>query len=153
MIAPRAVSIDDDRRLQNNQIFNIYGLYRLLLSLILLISYVFTSDLSFLGSINPELYFQTSIFYIFFNALLIFRSFLPQLHKYENLQYLAVTISDIILLVMISYTSGGVSTGMAHLIIVPISAGSILFQNRMGTFFAAVGTLAALPCQSITQAE
>lgn len=54
MIAPRAVSIDDDRRLQNNQIFNIYGLYRLLLSLILLISYVFTSDLSFLGSINPS---------------------------------------------------------------------------------------------------
>ena len=44
---------------------------------------------------------------------------------------------------MISYASGGVSTGMAHLIIVPISAGSILFQNRMATFLAAVGTLAA----------
>ena len=143
MLTPRAVSINDDRRQQNNQIFNIYGLYRLLLSLILLISYIFTVNLSFLGSINPDLYFRTSIFYIFFNALIIFRGFLPQLEKYENLQYLAVTIIDIILLIMISYASGGVSTGMAHLIIVPISAGSILFQNRMGTFLAAVGTLAA----------
>jgi hypothetical protein len=58
MLAPGAVSIDDDRRLQNNQIFNIYGLYRLLLSLILLISHIFTSDLSFLGSIDPNLYFR-----------------------------------------------------------------------------------------------
>lgn len=143
MLTTRAVSINDDRRLQNNQIFNIYGLYRLLLSLILFISYIFTPDLSFLGSINPDLYLRTCIFYIFFNALIILRGFLPALKQYENLQYLAVTIIDIILLIIISYSSGGVSTGMAHLIIVPISAGSILFQNRMGTFFAAVGTLAA----------
>jgi len=143
MLTTGAVSINDDRRLQNNQIFNIYGLYRLLLSLILFISSIFTPDLSFLGSINPDLYLRTCIFYIFFNALIILRGFLPALKQYENLQYLAVTIIDIILLIIISYSSGGVSTGMAHLIIVPISAGSILFQNRMGTFFAAVGTLAA----------
>ncbi|MBN4075373.1 MAG: hypothetical protein COA71_03510 [SAR86 cluster bacterium] len=143
MLTPRAVSIDDERRQQNNQIFNIYGLYRLLLSLILLVSYLFTSDLNFLGSIDPDLYFKTSIFYISFNALIIFRGFLPKLEKIENLQYLAVTIIDIILLITISYACGGVATGMAHLIIVPISAGSMLFQNRMGTFLAAVGTLTA----------
>ena len=32
---------------------------------------------------------------------------------------------------------------MAHLVIVPVATGNILFQNRMGTFLAAVGTLAA----------
>lgn len=143
MLTPRAVNIDDDRRQQNTQIFNIYNLYRLLLSAILLISFWFTSDLNFLGSIDPDLYFRTCIFYIVFNALVIFRAFLPKLSNVENLQYLAVTIIDIILLITISYACGGVSTGMAHLIIVPISTGSILFQNRMGTFFAAVGTLAA----------
>ncbi len=74
---------------------------------------------------------------------MIFRGLLPKLKSIENFQYLAVTIIDIILLITISYACGGVSTGMAHLIIVPISAGSILFQNRMGTFLAAVGTLAA----------
>tara|TARA_R110000824_G_scaffold318073_2_gene505275 strand:- start:16625 stop:18241 length:1617 start_codon:yes stop_codon:yes gene_type:complete len=143
MLNPRVVNIDDDRRQQNNQIFNIYSLYRLLLSLILLVSFLFTADLNFLGSVDPELYFRTSIFYIFFNALLFFRGFLPRLKSFESLQYLVVIIIDILLLIVLSYTCGGVSTGMAHLIIVPISAGSILFQNRMGTFFAAVGTLAA----------
>jgi two-component system sensor histidine kinase PilS (NtrC family) len=143
MLKPRAVGIDDNRRQQNAQIFNIYNLYRLVLSLILLISYLFTADLNFLGSVDPELYFRASIFYIFFNLVVVSRGFLPKLKKVENFQYLAVTIIDIILLVTISYTCGGVSTGMTHLIIVPISAGSILFQNRIGTFLAAVGTLAA----------
>jgi len=106
MLTTGAVSINDDRRLQNNQIFNIYGLYRLLLSLILFISYIFTPDLSFLGSINPDLYLRTCIFYVFFNALIILRGFLPALKQYENLQYLAVTIIDIILLIIISYSSG-----------------------------------------------
>lgn len=143
MLKPRVVSIDGNRRQQNAQIFNIYNLYRLLLSLILLISYLFTADFNFLGSIDSDLYFRASIFYIFFNVVVIFRGFLPKLKKVENLQYLAVTIIDIIVLVTISYTCGGVSTGMAHLIIVPISAGTILFQNRIGTFLAAVGTLSA----------
>jgi len=114
-----------------------------LLSLILLISYLFTADFNFLGSVDSDLYFRASIFYIFFNVVVISRGFLPKLKKVENLQYLAVTIIDIIVLVTISYTCGGVSTGVAHLIIVPISAGTILFQNRIGTFLAAVGTLAA----------
>tara|TARA_R110002110_G_scaffold301156_1_gene515171 strand:+ start:136397 stop:138013 length:1617 start_codon:yes stop_codon:yes gene_type:complete len=143
MLNPTAISIDEERRQQNNSVFNIYSLYRLLLSLILLISFLLTADLNFLGIINPELYYRTTVFYIFFNALLFFRSFLPKLKKTEHLQYLAVTIIDIIILVLISYTCGGVSTGMAHLVIVPVATGNILFQNRMGTFLAAVGTLAA----------
>ena len=143
MLNPTAISIDEERRQQNNSVFNIYSLYRLLLSLILLISFLLTVDLNFLGIINPELYYRTTVFYIFFNALLFFRSFLPKLKKTEHLQYLAVTIIDIIILVLISYTCGGVSTGMAHLVIVPVATGNILFQNRMGTFLAAVGTLAA----------
>lgn len=144
MLNSRVINIDDDRRQQNNKIFNIYSLYRLLLSIILLVSFLFTSDLNFLGTVNPELYFRTSIFYIFFNTLLFFRGFLPRLKSFETLQYLAVITIDILLLIVLSYTCGGVSTGMVHLIIVPISAGNILFQNRMGTFLAAVGTLAAL---------
>lgn len=143
MLKSSAVNLDDERRQQNNSVFNVYGLYRLLLSLILLLSFIFTSDLNFLGSVNPGLYFRTNIFYIFFNALVLFRGFLPQLKKTENLQYLTVIIIDIIILITISYTCGGVSTGMSHLVIVPVAAGNILFQNRIGTFLAAVGTLAA----------
>ncbi len=143
MLKSSAVNIDDERRQQNASVFNIYGLYRLLLSLILLLSYLFTRDLNFLGSIDSELYIRTNIFYIIFNALVLFRGILPKLKSTEQLQYLTVTIIDIIILITISYACGGVATGMAHLVIVPVAAGNILFQNRIGTFLAAVGTLAA----------
>jgi len=61
MLKLRVVSIDDSRRQQSAQIFNIYNLYRLLLSLILLISYLFTADFNFLGSVDSDLYFRASI--------------------------------------------------------------------------------------------
>ncbi len=128
MSASSVVSLDDNRRQQNNQIFNIYGLYRLLLSLILLIFYLFPFELTFLGSIDSELFLRTSIFYVVFNVAIIFRGLLPKIKSAEKAQYLTVTILDIILLITISYSCGGVSTGMAHLAIVPISAGSMLFQ-------------------------
>ncbi len=54
MLKLRVVSIDDSRRQQSAQIFNIYNLYRLLLSLILLISYLFTADFNFLGSVESN---------------------------------------------------------------------------------------------------
>ena len=143
MLKSSTISSDEERRQQNNTVFNIYGLYRLLLSLILLLSFIFTSEFNFLGSLDPELYYRTNSFYIFFNVLILFRGILPKFEKTEHLQYLGVIIIDIIILIVISYTCGGVATGMAHLVIVPIATGNILFQNRIGTFLAAVGTLAA----------
>lgn len=62
MLKSSAVNIDDERRQQNDSVFNIYGLYRLLLSLILLLTYIFTTDLSYLGVIDLELYYRTNIF-------------------------------------------------------------------------------------------
>jgi two-component system, NtrC family, sensor histidine kinase PilS len=46
--------------------------------------------------------------------------------------------------VLISYTCGGVSSGMANLLIVPVASGSLLFRSRLSTFFAAVGSILAI---------
>src|SRR5690606_25403091 len=55
-----------------------------------------------------------------------------------------IIILDLLMLVLLSYTCGGIGSGMTHLLIVPIATGSILFGIRISTFFAAVGSIAAM---------
>jgi two-component system sensor histidine kinase PilS (NtrC family) len=45
---------------------------------------------------------------------------------------------------MFSYTCGGVSSGMAHLLIVPVATSSIIFNTRLSIFFAAIGSIGAI---------
>ena len=139
----RKISPDKNRLQQNQKIFDIYNIYRLVLSLILLISFLFESSISALGIISPALYFQASIFYVGFNGIVLLRALIFKHQSLERTQFISIII-DILILAVISYTCGGVTSGMAHLIIVPIAAGSMLFRNRVSTFLAAIGTIAAI---------
>jgi two-component system sensor histidine kinase PilS (NtrC family) len=129
---------------QSGQIFTIYNVYRLVLALILLISFYFRVPTSPLGSIDASLFLNICIFYTGFNILTLVVPLLRLPAHIEGLQRSAVFIIDILTLALISYTCGGVDSGMAHLMIVPIAAGSILFGIRMSTFYAAIATIAAI---------
>lgn len=133
---------------QRRQIFAIYNFYRLVLALILLISFNYRTSTSPLGLVDPELFLQTDLFYLGMNMLSLLLPFLRIPQHLEALQQTGVLILDILTLVLLSYTCGGVSSGMAHLLIVPIATGSILFGTRMSTFYAAVGTIAAIYSES-----
>jgi len=129
---------------QNQKIFDVYNIYRLVLSLIILISYFFRDLTSSLGAIDPDLFVQVAVVYIVFNIIVFFRIFLPQSHTAETSQFVSVILIDIIFLVLISYTCGGVRSGMSIVLIVPIAAGSLLFLSRLSTFFAAVASILAI---------
>ncbi|HEY0962690.1 MAG TPA: ATP-binding protein [Pseudomonadales bacterium] len=129
---------------QRRQIFTIYNLYRLVLALILLISFYFRVPTSPLGSIDASLFVKVCSFYAGFNLLTLLVPLMRLPPRIEEMHQSAVLIIDILSLALISYTCGGVNSGMAHLLIVPIAAGSILFGIRMSTFFAAIATIAAI---------
>jgi two-component system sensor histidine kinase PilS (NtrC family) len=142
--APPLAAQAENRR-QNRQIFTIYNLYRLMLGIILLISYFYyRTPTSPLGSVDRELFLQLSFFYTGFNVLSLLLPLFKLSLKAEVVQFVSVIILDILILVLLSYTCGGVSSGMAHLLIVPTATGSILFGMRMSTFYAAVGSIAAI---------
>jgi len=144
----RILENTDSAEHQNRKIFDIYNIYRLVLSLILLISFFFKSLTFNLGSVNPELFIQVIVVYNVFNMLAFFRVLLPQSTGLERSQFVAIILVDIIFLVLISYTCGGVSSGMANLMIVPISTGSLLFRSRLSTFFAAVASILIIYCEA-----
>ncbi|MDY6982170.1 MAG: hypothetical protein SV422_03690, partial [Pseudomonadota bacterium] len=129
---------------QSRQIFTIYNLYRLVLALILLISFYFRVPTSPLGAVDARLFLNICLFYAGFNVLTLLVPLVRLPPRIESMQRSAVLIIDILTLALISYTCGGVNSGMAHLLIVPIAAGSILFGIRMSTFYAAIATIAAI---------
>lgn len=134
-------AIDDIGHQQNQKVFDVYNVYRLVLSLVLLISFYFRSINSSLGFISPDLFLQVVIVYTAFNAVIFFRTLLPRNRTLEISQFVSVILIDLVFLVLISYTCGGVSSGIANLLIVPVASGSLLFRTRMSTFFAAVGSI------------
>ncbi len=135
---------DSESWQQSLQIFTIYNVYRLVLALILLISFYFrVTATSPHGSLDPQLFTNVCYFYFAMNVLSLLLPMLKSSQQAGAMQQMSILIVDILALAVISYTCGGVTSGMAHLLIVPIATGSILFGMRMSTFFAAVATIAA----------
>ena len=126
---------------QDQKVFNVYNIYRLVLSLTLLMIFYFRPFMSTLGIINPDLFVKVVVVYLTFNIAVFFRGFLPKTKTVLTAQFISVILVDILFLVLLSYTSGGVSSGMANLLIVPVASGSLLFRSRLSTFFAAVGSI------------
>lgn len=130
---------------RNRHIFYVYNIYRLLIAVILLVSYVLGISGLVLGSHDNALFLQLSVFYVAFNLAVSFVCLWSGLTFTRSPHFIsAVILVDIFVLVLLSYASGGVSSGLAHLLVVPIAAGSILKPARMSIFFAAVGTIAVM---------
>ncbi len=128
---------------QNRQIFAIYNLYRLVLALVLTISFYYPA-LTALGSVDAELFRNLCYFYIGFNCLSLLLPIVRVSQRIELLQQSGILILDILTLALLGYTCGGVASGMTSLLIVPIATGSILSGTRMSIFYAAIATLAAM---------
>ena len=137
-------SLENLAQLQDQSVFDVYNIYRFVLSLLLLISFFFRSLTSTLGTINPDLFVNVVVIYLAFNAIVFFRVLLPKSKGLLTSQFISVILIDIVFIILISYTCGGVSSGMANLLIVPVAAGSLLFRSRLSTFSAAVGSILAI---------
>ena len=57
-------SLENLAQLQDQRVFDVYNIYRFVLSLILLISFFFRSLTSMLGTINPDLFVNVVVIYL-----------------------------------------------------------------------------------------
>jgi two-component system sensor histidine kinase PilS (NtrC family) len=60
---------------------------------------------------------------------------------------------DILVLTLVTYASGGMSSGLAALLVLPIGAASFVVRRRLALAFAAVGALALLVQQLMSSLE
>ena len=122
----------------------VYNIYRIVLPLVLLVTFISNLGVTQLGALAPTLFVQVTTAYAIFGVVITF--FSPASIKLlENPNMVAATlIIDIVAMTLIIYTCGGTGSGLGLLLIVTIASGSILIRGRISTFLAAVAALALI---------
>lgn len=122
----------------------VYNVYRIVLPLVLLVTYVSSPETAVLGVIDPTLFVQVNVAYAIFGVGVTF--FTPSANRFMRSQPVltGTLIADILVITLLLYSSGGIASGIGLLMIVTIASGSILIRGRISTFLAAVATLAII---------
>jgi len=122
----------------------VYNIYRIVLPLVLLVTYVSNPAGTQLGILDPTLFVQVATAYAIIGVITAFLA--PTGGGFLNNQHIltGMLILDILALTLLVYTSEGVGSGLGLLIIVTIASGSIMIRGRVSTFVAAVAALAIM---------
>ncbi|NKB34283.1 MAG: PAS domain-containing sensor histidine kinase [Pseudomonadales bacterium] len=129
-------------QLQNVSV--VYNIYRIVLPLVLLITYITNPEAAQLGSLDDTLFIQVCAAYAIFGVILTFVAPIGGgLFSHQHI-LTGTLILDILAITLLVYTSEGVSSGLGLLLIVTIASGSILIRGRISTFVAAVAALSVM---------
>ena len=133
------------RRELNLGLLRIYNLYRLFVGATFLITYQQDLFDTQLGSIEGEYFWYSVIVYVLANLIipLVLRWVHSRVENSDNLNLTLVCL-DILALTFFLYTSGGIASGIAPLILIAVTAGAILVTGRPATFIAAFASVALL---------
>src|SRR5690606_21950132 len=123
------------------------NLYRLLVPALLVVVYLALTP-SPVGQEDPALFGVTNIVYFFFALLAIWmvKNRWPDISMQT---FLSVCI-DIVSIALLTYTSGGMQSGLATLLVLPVGAASFVVRQELAFMFAAMATLALLGQQAFT---
>lgn len=127
----------------NYRLLRVYAWYRLLLALALVIVQIQVLDLNLFGRKAPDLYLNTVGVYsvlAFITVLLVY----ARREAPATWQIVAVCLTDIVFALLITHASGGIHTGLALLLLVPVAAANIFLQGSVATMVAAMAVIGVL---------
>ncbi len=129
---------------QNHRILQIYNIYRVILALVLMATFLTSPTTTQLGSHDSDLFQDILIAYGIFSVLVIILARPAQDVSAMQSLLSSVFIADILAIALIAYSCGGMVSGLGLLHLVTIAAGSMLIFGRMSTFFAAIASIATI---------
>ncbi len=129
---------------QNHRILQIYNIYRVILALVLMATFLTSPNTTQLGSHDSDLFQDILIAYGIFSVLVIALIRPAQDVRARQSLLSSVFIADILAIALIAYSCGGMVSGLGLLHLVTIAAGSILIFGRMSTFLAAIASIATI---------
>lgn len=136
--------MDQNQNRQHARILQVYNIYRLTLSLTLLLSFFVGPETTRVGSHDGETFLIATGGYAIF-SLLVALSMAPgavSLHRPAFL--LTLFLIDILALSLIVFSSGGVVSGLGLLLLVTIAAGAIVIRGRSSTLLPAIASIALI---------
>lgn len=123
------------------RVLTLVNLFRLLVPLLLGILFLTLSP-SPVGQIRPALFTGTATAYFLF-AVGSISSLKRRWPAIELQTFISVCI-DVLVIALLTYSSGGVDSGLAALLVLPVGAASFIVRPRLAFMFAAIATLALL---------
>jgi two-component system, NtrC family, sensor histidine kinase PilS len=129
------------------RVLALVNLFRLLTPLLLAVLY-FTLEPRLVGHAHPQLFLGTCAAYFLFAALSI-----PSVKRRwpDRLVQTAFNVGvDVLAISLLTYSSGGMNSGLGALLVLPIGAASFVVGQRLALMFAAVAALALLLQQAFT---
>ncbi len=118
-----------------------FNVYRVIVAAVLMLAAVLFPDAVF-GARNPALYVYSGIAYLMCTALFFagIRSRRPAF----NTQIAMQVCADVLFVSLLTYASGGVSSGLGLLLLASLAAAGIISRGRMTLFFASLASIAVL---------
>lgn len=127
----------------NYPLLKIYAYYRVGLSFLLLLMFFSRLAPNILGDQIPELFLMTSVTYATINVLTLLvlwrRRFSP-----NSEQTFVILFVDIVALVLLMHSSGGLISGLGFLLLVTAATGGICLNTQASTALAALSSLLVL---------
>src|SRR5262245_28255609 len=129
------------------RVLALVNLFRLLVPLMLAALFV-TITPTPVGQAHPALFLGSCASYFLYAAISI-NSVKRRWPDIDVQTVLNVAI-DVLALSLLTYASGGMNSGLAALLLLPIGAASFVVRQRLALMFAAVAALAILVQQALT---
>lgn len=127
----------------NPRILQVYLYYRLILGLLLWLTFSLSSSTQLLGRLHPQLFQITSLIYIAIClATIIAYSALSLKHSTKSTGLLLVI--DLVALMLLIHASDGLKSSLAYLVLVNIAMASIFLRGQLSFAYAALSSLFAL---------
>lgn len=128
--------------LQHAGSHRIYSWYRVVLSVLLLLTFISSWEKPFIGRDNPTLFIWLNGGYLL--LALIPLTVMRVVARQRNRQLLLFFAIDIAFIVALTHISGGVTGGLAPLLLVVVAAASMLLRSQLALLVAALATLGLL---------
>ncbi len=136
---------DPERKRQSYiaALLRVYNYYRILVAFSLLLIFVQVEDQRFIGTTLPELFQIIVMTYLGINILSATAAFiLPERILSKRLVIFSVLTYDVIFLVGLMYSSGGIQSGLGNILLFTVAYGGVLVAGRLSAVTPALAVLA-----------
>ena len=124
----------------------ILNIFRFVLSLVFIFSYLFLGKASIWASEHSVFTFKLSISYFIFSVFVLLINFVKSKVYIFSLP-LQIT-ADIVFIILFMFAAGGISSGLGLLLIIVIVIASLVSNGRLSLFYAAIASIGLLLEQS-----
>jgi two-component system sensor histidine kinase PilS (NtrC family) len=125
------------------------NVFRLLVAAAMLALFFAGSDQRIFGGLYPRLFATAATFYLL--VAIVSTTSLRQKWAPASVQATVQMLIDIVVIVLLVHTSGGVGSGLGGLLIVFIGAGSLVLPRQVPAIMGAIATFAILGEQVFSQ--